>query len=239
MTKKIHENQLNFHWDSCFKDYFLEWFYDEGSNNPFICDDFILLEDEDDKDDVPRIEFDFYKPNGKKNTAVFYNKKIFDIEYEQLDNVISDYKEVSYFIEDNENFGFPCKWYESIFPDAKYEGFQEFFKNLETFKKMPYLELPDPVIKNCERLAKRLKEVALTIALESKEYETLSGWQIIAHDELKYGTSFHPYMFQLLPKLAKEAKKFKDDKTLYDKIDKIRDKEAFIGIQNLNYDNEE
>ena len=239
MTKKINENEIDFIWNPDFVDEFREWFFDDGSNNPFICDDYFLFEDEDDKKDIPRIQFDFYKPDGKKNTAVFYNRKIFDIEYEKLDNVISDYKEVTYFIEDNENFGFLCKWYQSVFPDAKYEGYQEFFENLETFKKMPYLELPDAVIKNCERLAKRLKEVAITIALESKEYNTLTPWQILAHDELKYGTSYHPYMFHLLPKLGKEAKKFKDDKTLYDKIDKIRDKEAFIGIQNLNYDNEE
>ena len=76
MTKKKYETE----WNDCFRDEFEEWFFHERGYNPFISqDDFREYPDFKRPPEPPRIEFEFYTPNGEEHQVTFFNRKYFFI----------------------------------------------------------------------------------------------------------------------------------------------------------------
>ena len=156
MNKKKYETE----WDDCFRDEFEEWFFHERGYNPFISqDDYREYPDFKKPPEPPRIEFEFYTPNGQEHQVTFFNRKCFYIEdeknYEKIyKSITSKYKKIKYIVEDY-NFE-PCKWYESSFGKCKGVGYEELFVNLWTLMKIPTEELQTIVKKNCEEQAKFL-----------------------------------------------------------------------------------
>ena len=108
MIKKRYETE----WNDCFRDEFEEWFFHERGYNPFISqDDFREYPDFKRPPEPPRIEFEFYTPNGEEHRVTFFNRKYFFIEdeenYEKIyKSITSKYKKIKYIVEDY-NFE-PC-----------------------------------------------------------------------------------------------------------------------------------
>ena len=226
MTKKKYETE----WDDCFRDEFEEWFFHERSYNPFISqDDFREYPDFKRPPEPPRIEFEFYTPNGEEHRVTFFNRKYFFIEdeenYEKIyKSITSKYKKIKYIVEDY-NFE-PCKWYESSFGKSKGVGYKELFVNLRTLMKIPTEELPIIVKKNCEEQSKFIQKIVDRYNNDTQKFPSkISAWQYMAHQEIAYPGKSHPYVYQLLPELGEEAIKFKKNKNLYKEVSAILDKE--------------
>ena len=108
----------------------------------------------------PRIEFEFYTPNGEEHRVTFLIENIFiddEENYEKIyKSITSKYKKIKYIVEDY-NFE-PCKWYESSFGKYKGVGFDELFINLWTLMKIPTEELPTivkKIVKSKQNLYKK------------------------------------------------------------------------------------
>ena len=72
MTKKRYETE----WNDCFRDEFEEWFFHEQGYNPFISqDDFRQYPDFKRPPEPPRIEFEFYTPNGEEHRVTFLHRE--------------------------------------------------------------------------------------------------------------------------------------------------------------------
>ena len=225
-TKKLDENQIEYFWNPDFVDEFLEWFYEDGDANPFILDNYDAWEPHN-KNEAPFIEFKFYRPDGKKSVVTIYNKKIFDIYEEDnfqeiLESIDSQHKEITYIIEDELQLE-PCSWYQSVFKKVGGVGYEELFTDLETLKQIPTDELPKAVRKNCQKRAKKLKELVIEHLTDGSK---VSGWDRLISDSIEYGVPFYPYMFELLPELGKAALRFKNDPSYYEKVNEITDREA-------------
>ena len=225
-TKKLDENQIEYFWNPDFVDEFLEWFYEDGDATPFILDNYDAWEPHN-KDEPPFIEFKFYRPDGKKSVVTIYNKKIFDIYEEDnfqkiFESIDSQHKEITYIIEDELQLE-PCSWYQSVFKKVGGVGYEELFTDLETLKQIPTDELPKAVKKNCQKRAKKLKELVIEHLTDGSK---VSGWDRLISDSIQYGVPFYPYMFELLPELGKAAMRFKNDSSYYEKVNEITDREA-------------
>ena len=225
-TKKIDENQIEYTWNPDFVDEFLEWFYDDGNSNPFIFDNYDAWEPHD-KNEPPFIEFKFYRPDGKKSIVTIFNEKIFDIYEEDnfeeiLESIDSQHKEITYIIEDELQLE-PCSWYQSVFKKVGGKGYEELFTDLETLKQIPTDELPNAVKKNCQKRAKKLKDLVLNHLSDSSK---VCAWDRLIRDSIKYSVPYYPYMFELLPELGKAALRFKNDPSYYEKVNEITDREA-------------
>ena len=225
-TKKLDENQIEYFWNPDFVDEFLEWFYEDGDANPFILDNYDAWEPHT-KDEAPFIEFKFFRPDGKKSVVTIFNKKIFDIyeedNFEEIfESINSRHKEITYIIEDDLQLE-PCSWYQSVFKKVGGVGYEELFTNLETLKEIPTDELPKAVKKNCQKRAKKLKELVIEHLTDGSK---VSGWDRLISDSIQYGVPFYPYMFELLPELGKAALRFKNDPSYYEKVNEITDREA-------------
>ena len=225
-TKKLDENQIEYFWNPDFVDEFLEWFYEDGDANPFILDNYDAWEPHN-KDEAPFIEFKFFRPDGKKSVVTIYNKKIFDIYEEDnfqkiFESINSRHKEITYIIEDDLQLE-PCSWYQSVFKKVGGVGYEELFTDLETLKEIPTDELPKAVKKNCQKRAKKLKELVIEHLTDGSK---VSGWDRLISDSIQYGVPFYPYMFELLPELGKAAMRFKNDSSYYEKVNEITDREA-------------
>ena len=225
-TKKLDENQIEYIWNPDFVDEFLEWFYDDGNANPFIFDNYDAWEPHD-KNEPPFIEFKFYRPDGKKSIVTIFNEKIFDIYEEEnfqeiLESIDSPYKEITYIIQDDFQLE-PCNWYQSVFKKIGGKGYEELFTDLETLKQIPTDELPKAVNKNCQKKAKKLKDLVINHLSDSSE---VSAWDRLIRDSIRYSVSYYPYMFELLPELGKADLRFKNDPSYYEKVNEITDREA-------------
>ena len=225
-TKKLDENQIEYSWHEDFVDEFREWFLSDGNANPFIFDDFDAWEPHN-KDEPPFIEFKFFRPDGKKSVVTIFNKKIFDIyeedNFEEIfESINSRHKEITYIIEDDLQLE-PCSWYQSVFKKVGGVGYEELFTDLETLKEIPTDELPKAVKKNCQKRAKKLKELVIEHLTDGSK---VSGWDRLISDSIQYGVPFYPYMFELLPELGKAALRFKNDPSYYEKVNEITDREA-------------
>ena len=225
-TKKLDENQIEYFWNPDFVDEFLEWFYEDGDANPFILDNYDAWEPHN-KDEPPFIEFKFYRPDGKKSTVTIFNEKIFDIyeedNFEEIfESIDSPYKRVTFIVQDDLQLE-PCSWYQSVFKKVGGVGYEELFTDLETLKEIPTDELPKAVKKNCQKRAKKLKELVIEHLTDGSK---VSGWDRLISDSIQYGVPFYPYMFELLPELGKAALRFKNDPSYYEKVNEITDKEA-------------
>ena len=156
-----------------------------------------------------------------------YNKKIFDIYEEDnfqkiFESIDSQHKEITYIIEDELQLE-PCSWYQSVFKKVGGVGYEELFTDLETLKQIPTDELPKAVKKNCQKRAKKLKELVIEHLTDGSK---VSGWDRLISDSIQYGVPFYPYMFELLPELGKAAMRFKNDSSYYEKVNEITDREA-------------
>ena len=233
-TKKIDENQIEYTWNPDFVDEFLEWFYDDGNSNPFIFDNYDAWEPHD-KNEPPFIEFKFYRPDGKKSIVTIFNEKIFDIYEEEnfqeiLESIDSPYKEVTYIIQDDLQLE-PCSWYQSVFKKVGGKGYEELFTDLETLKQIPTDELPKAVKKNCQKRAKKLKDLVINHLSDSSE---VSAWDRLIRDSIRYSVPYYPYMFELLPELGKAADRFKKDSSYYEKVNHITNIEAREAFKKAN-----
>ena len=233
-TKKIDENQIEYTWNPDFVDEFLEWFYDDGNSNPFIFDNYDAWEPHD-KNEPPFIEFKFYRPDGKKSIVTIFNEKIFDIYEEEnfqeiLESIDSPYKEVTYIIQDDLQLE-PCSWYQSVFKKVGGKGYEELFTDLETLKQIPTDELPKAVKKNCQKRAKKLKDLVINHLSDGSE---VSAWDRLIRDSIRYSVPYYPYMFELLPELGKAADRFKKDSSYYEKVNHITNIEAREAFKKAN-----
>lgn len=233
-TKKIDENQIEYTWNPDFVDEFLEWFYDDGNSNPFIFDNYDAWEPHD-KNEPPFIEFKFYRPDGKKSIVTIFNEKIFDIYEEDnfeeiLESIDSQHKEITYIIEDELQLE-PCSWYQSVFKKVGGKGYEELFTDLETLKQIPTDELPTAVKKNCQKRAKKLKDLVLNYLSDSSK---VCAWDRLIRDSIKYSVPYYPYMFELLPELGKAADRFKKDPSYYEKVNHITNIEAREAFKKAN-----
>ena len=233
-TKKIDENQIEYIWNPDFVDEFLEWFYDDGNSNPFIFDNYDAWEPHN-KNEPPFIEFKFYRPDGKKSIVTIFNEKIFDIYEEDnfeeiLESIDSQHKEITYIIEDELQLE-PCSWYQSVFKKVGGKGYEELFTDLETLKQIPTDELPNAVKKNCQKRAKKLKDLVINHLSDSSK---VSAWDRLIRDSIKYSVPYYPYMFELLPELGKAADRFKKDSSYYEKVNHITNIEAREAFKKAN-----
>ena len=233
-TKKIDENQIEYIWNPDFVDEFLEWFYDDGNSNPFIFDNYDAWEPHN-KNEPPFIEFKFYRPDGKKSIVTIFNEKIFDIYEEDnfeeiLESIDSQHKEITYIIEDELQLE-PCSWYQSVFKKVGGKGYEELFTDLETLKQIPTDELPNAVKKNCQKRAKKLKDLVINHLSDSSK---VCAWDRLIRDSIKYSVPYYPYMFELLPELGKAADRFKKDSSYYEKVNHITNIEAREAFKKAN-----
>jgi len=233
-TKKLDENQIEYIWNPDFVDEFLEWFYDDGNANPFIFNNYDAWEPHD-KNEPPFIEFKFYRPDGKKSIVTIFNEKIFDIYEEEnfqeiLESIDSPYKEVTYIIQDDFQLE-PCNWYQSVFKKIGGKGYEELFTDLETLKQIPTDELPKAVKKNCQKRAKKLKDLVINHLSDGSK---VSAWDRLIRDSIRYSVPYYPYMFELLPELGKAADRFKKDSSYYEKVNHITNIEAREAFKKAN-----
>tara|TARA_R100000315_G_scaffold5626_1_gene1940 strand:+ start:12 stop:743 length:732 start_codon:yes stop_codon:yes gene_type:complete len=233
-TKKIDENQIEYIWNPDFVDEFLEWFYDDGNSNPFIFDNYDAWEPHN-KNEPPFIEFKFYRPDGKKSIVTIFNEKIFDIYEEDnfeeiLESIDSQHKEITYIIEDELQLE-PCSWYQSVFKKVGGKGYEELFTDLETLKQIPTDELPNAVKKNCQKRAKKLKDLVINHLSDSSK---VCPWDRLIRDSIRYSVPYYPYMFELLPELGKAADRFKKDSSYYEKVNHITNIEAREAFKKAN-----
>jgi len=237
MIKKKYKTE----WDGSFRDEFNEWFLEVGGCNPFIANECDFYGSK--KSNAPSmVEFIFYNPSGEINYAQVYNKKHFDIDeedekkYEKIyKSIKSKHKKIKYSVVDLWDNPFP--WYKSTFGKHKGVGYEELFMNLESLKKIPTLELPGIVKKNCQNHANQLKKIVNKFYESEKIKSKIPSWQHMAWEEIQLNLEYHPYMYELLPELAEEAYKFKKDKTLFKKVSDIIWSEIRVFSQKINEEN--
>jgi len=219
--------EYDFYWDDCFIDEFNESFYYARSYNPFInqSDYYYHPEHtyEDGSEEASQIVFEFYTPSGKEHQATINNRKIYDIEDEEnyekiLNSIQSEHKEIKYFVEDQDYE--PCKWYKSVFGKDRGNNYDELFENLSTLIKIPTDELPIVVQENCKIQVKKIKEI-VQLLLNEKPKSKIPVWQYMAHEEIRYGKIYHPYVHNLLPELGNELYKFQKNPILYEYVERI------------------
>ena len=233
MTKKY-----DYYWDDCFIDEFEESFYDARSYNPFINQSDYYYHPvhtyEDGSEEASQVVFEFYTPSGQEHQATICNRKIYDIEDEKnyqkiLNSIESKYKEIKYFVED-QNYE-PCKWYKSIFGKDEGNNYDELFENLSTLIKIPTNELPAIVKNNCKIQVKKINSIVEYLINEKSKSE-IPVWQYMAHQEIKYGKIYHPYVHNLLPELGNELYKLQKNPILYQYVEMILKEETYRGFNN-------
>tara|TARA_R100000353_G_C6458977_1_gene183351 strand:- start:40 stop:744 length:705 start_codon:yes stop_codon:yes gene_type:complete len=233
MTKKY-----DYYWDDCFIDEFEESFYDARSYNPFINQSDYYYHPvhtyEDGSEEASQVVFEFYTPSGQEHQATICNRKIYDIEDEKnyqkiLNSIESEHKEIKYFVED-QNYE-PCKWYKSIFGKDEGNNYDELFENLSTLIKIPTNELPAIVKNNCKIQVKKINSIVEYLINEKSKSE-IPVWQYMAHQEIKYGKIYHPYVHNLLPELGNELYKLQKNPILYQYVEMILKEETYRGFNN-------
>ena len=233
MTEKY-----DFYWDDCFIDEFEESFYDARSHNPFINQSDYYYHPvhtyEDGSEEASQVIFEFYTPSGQEHQATICNRKIYNIEDEKnyqkiLDSIESEHKEIKYFVED-QNYE-PCKWYKSIFGKDEGNNYDELFENLSTLIKIPTNELPAIVRNNCKIQVKKINSIVEYLNNEKSKSE-IPVWQYMAHQEIKYGKIYHPYVHSLLPELGNELYKLQKNPILYQYVEMILKEETYRGFNN-------
>ena len=222
MTKKY-----DYYWDDCFIDEFEESFYYARSYNPFINQSDYYYHPvhtyKDGSEEASQVIFEFYTPSGEEHQATICNRKIYDIEDEKnyqkiLNSIECEHKEIKYFVED-QNYE-PCKWYKSIFGKEEGNNYDELFENLSTLIKIPTNELPVIVKNNCKIQVKKINSIVEYLNNE-KPKSKIPVWQYMAHEEIRHGKIYHPYVHNLLPELGNELYKLQKNPILYEYVERI------------------